>query len=225
MEVSYKVKHRSVKYPRLEFRGLTLQVILPKEMKDAKELLKKREKWIMEKWNVIQQALKEVAATNEFAIFGEQYRVQNQTGRPGIDFVEKTIRMQIRNENHRKLIRQQLKDLLARKLRNIVEEYAGKTRLTPNKIAIRQQKTKWGSCSNRGNISFNLKLVCLPEQIIRYIVLHEILHLKHKKHTALFWEEMAEEFPQYKEMEKNLLKQWFYTEKLFENIVFRKCAR
>lgn len=223
METMYKVEHRNVKYPRLEFRGLVLQVILPKKMKDSKELIEKRKTWIQRKWDIIQEALKELDTTDGFMIFGEPYRIENQkVEKPRIDVVQKIIQLEAGNENHQKFIKQQLKNLLGRKLKNIIEEYAEKKGLKPGKVAIRQQKTKWGSCSGRKNISFNLKLVCLPEQIIRYIVLHEMLHLKNKKHTQLFWEEIGKEFPQYKEIEKNLLKQWFYTEKLFENIGFRE---
>jgi hypothetical protein len=87
-------------------------------------------------------------------------------------------------------------------------------------VTIRRQKTKWGSSSSKGNLSFNLKLICLPEELVRYVVFHEILHLREKKHSFLFWERIRKEFPNYKDLEKSLLEYWFYTEMLSERLGF-----
>jgi hypothetical protein len=74
------------------------------------------------------------------------------------------------NPKHSKLILNQLKKLLKRKIKSIIAEYTSKYGLQINKILIKRQQTKWGSCSGKKNITLNLKLVCLPEQIIRYII-------------------------------------------------------
>jgi hypothetical protein len=222
MEISYKVEHRNVKYPRLEFKGLTLLVVLPREIESATEILEKRKPWIQKKWTIIQESLKNVSTPHGFMIFGEPFTIENTyTQKPIIDTLQRKIQTQIGNPEHQKIIKQQLKNLLEQKLRTIIKEYSKKTGLKPDKLIINQQKTKWGSCSNKKNISFNLKLVCLPNEIIKYVVFHEMLHLKEKKHSFSFWQKIGKEFPDYKGFEKKLLEYWFYTEILFLNLAIK----
>jgi predicted metal-dependent hydrolase len=103
--------------------------------------------------------------------------------------------------------------------KQVIEEYAIELGFKPNKIFVKRQKTKWGSCSNKKNITLNLKLVCLPEQTLKYIIFHEITHLKYKRHNQIFWQTISQKFPNYKEQERKLLEYWFTTELLFQNII------
>ena len=59
-----------------------------------------------------------------------------------------------------------------------------------NKVFIRNQRTRWGSCSARNNINLNLKLALLPDALIDYVILHELLHTRIKNHSRKFWAEM-----------------------------------
>ena len=152
-------------------------------------------------------------------ILGQPYSIQrtdNET--PMIDFQNKTIKINPENPKHQKIMKRKFKKILLQKINNFVEEYSQKLGEKPNKIWIRRQTTKWATCSNKRNFSFNLKLVCLPEKLIKYVVLHEMLHLKHKRHNIYFWQEIEREFPNYKEMEMKLLVYWFQTEMLLKNL-------
>jgi hypothetical protein len=153
-------------------------------------------------------------------IFGETYTIENTTTeKPRINHAEKKIHLNYENPEYYKTILSQLKKLLKIKVKPIVEEYAAKFELQPNKILIKRQQTKWGSCSSKKNISLNLKLVCLPEQTIRYIIFHELTHLKYKRHNQTFWQTISQEFTNYKEQEQKLLEYWFTTELLFQNLI------
>ena len=59
-----------------------------------------------------------------------------------------------------------------------------------NKLFIRNQKTRWGTCSSKNNISLNVNLVRLPKELQDYVILHELVHTKHKNHSRKFWAEM-----------------------------------
>lgn len=66
------------------------------------------------------------------------------------------------------------------------------------RIAIKDQKRCWGSCSAKQNLNFNYKLLFLPSEIIDYIVVHELCHLRYLHHQPIFWEEVEKIMPEYK---------------------------
>jgi len=218
MEIPYKIEYREVKYPRLELKGLQLVVILPPDIKDPLKIIEKRKSWIERKWSIIQKAIEQARTPKDFMIFGETYIIENTTEKPRISHSEKKIYLDREKSEHHKAIINQLKKLLKMKIKPIAEEYAAKFGFQTNKILIKRQKTKWGSCSSKKNITLNLKLICLPEQTIRYIIFHELTHLKHRKHNQTFWQTISQEFPNYKEQEQRLLEYWFTTELLFNNL-------
>lgn len=79
-----------------------------------------------------------------------------------------------------------------------IEFYAEKLGVTYNKITIRSQHARWGSCSSKGNLNFNCLLVLLPDEIIDSIIVHELCHRKHMNHSARFYAEIDNVFPDYK---------------------------
>lgn len=74
------------------------------------------------------------------------------------------------------------------------------------RVSIRNQRTRWGSCSRQGNLNFNYRLLTLEPRQRDYVVVHEICHLKEFNHGRNFWQEVSKAVPDYKEIRRELKK-------------------
>ena len=94
----------------------------------------------------------------------------------------------------------------ARKILNLrLAELATEHDFEYAKVSIRKQKTRWGSCSSQNNISLNQSLLHLPDDLIDYVLLHELTHTRVKAHSPSFWDELEKVCPSAKE-KRRLLK-------------------
>lgn len=69
-------------------------------------------------------------------------------------------------------------------------------------IRIKDQKTRWGSCSSKGNINLNWRLILAPEEVMDYVIIHELCHLKEMNHSKAFWELVEQICPDYREQKR-----------------------
>ena len=132
------------------------------------DFIKERQDWIVQKWFLME----------------EKRRIREQ--RPLPDYVAHPEL----EAAYRKRARTQLEARAA--------YYAGLMGVTYNRIAIRAARTRWGSCSAKGNLNFNWKLALMPEEILDYLVVHELAHRVEMNHSPAFWAVVAEEIPDYK---------------------------
>ena len=80
--------------------------------------------------------------------------------------------------------------------------YASIMSVTFGRISIREQKTRWGSCSSDGNLNFNWRLIFAPEEVLDYIVVHELAHRREMNHSRAFYEIVSSILPEYKKSQK-----------------------
>ncbi|XLQ20458.1 MAG: M48 family metallopeptidase [Candidatus Moraniibacteriota bacterium] len=73
-----------------------------------------------------------------------------------------------------------------------------------NRVSIRHQKTRWGSCSSYGNLNFNCKLMCISNELRDYVVVHELCHLAQMNHSKQFWQLVEKTIPNHKELRREL---------------------
>jgi len=105
------------------------------------------------------------------------------------------------------LIEKVIKGWYRQKAREKIEErlsyYLPKIPKKPNRIVVKEQKSRWGSCSSKGNLNFNWKIIMAPIDVLDYIVVHELCHLVFLNHSKEFWNMVAAILPDYK-----LRKEW-----------------
>jgi hypothetical protein len=106
-------------------------------------------------------------------------------------------------------VRVHLRARAARELPSRLRDLARAHGFTVAAVSIRNQRTRWGSCSASGRISLNWRLIQLPPAVCDYVLLHELTHLRHHNHSARFWRELARLCPHYAEARR-----WLRSSKL-----------
>jgi predicted metal-dependent hydrolase len=145
---------------------------------DAKELINRKKDWIEAS---ILKMRKKLINDDEFLFLGEVKKLE--------EYQIKNIDIFYKNE---------IKKILPQK----VEEFSKKMNLFPTSISYRKNKRTWGSCNHKNGLNFNILLMKFPIEIMEYVIVHELAHIKHKNHSRDFWSLVAIYCPNYKEVEK-----------------------
>jgi predicted metal-dependent hydrolase len=120
------------------------------------------------------------------------------------------IRRNVERAKLRRVVRLNRAEIprLKRAARALAEElcarYATRYGFSYRKITIRAQKSRWGSCSRSGNLSFNYRIAALPKALAEYIAVHEVCHLGELNHSPAFWRLVAREIPDFRDRRKAL---------------------
>ena len=125
---------------------------------------------------------------------------------------QKWIAAQLAKQKHKKnvTIEKQVVNHVKEYVRAFVHEkcdrYNAYYGFTYHRITIRQQRTRWGSCSAQGNLNFNIRLIYLSDELRDYIIVHELCHLQEMNHSQSFWDLVEERIPAHKECRRALKK-------------------
>jgi predicted metal-dependent hydrolase len=140
---------------------------------------------------------------SEFFFRGRPVRLHAEvSGDIGIaGFGEERVRIKNPTGDLRPEVERHLWRLAARELPLRVLDLASRHQISVGRVTVRNQRSRWGSCSRRGTISLNWRLIQAPESVRDYIILHELAHLKEMNHSSRFWKEVARLCPNYQKEE------------------------
>ena len=212
-ELTYQIRFsQKAKYLQLRITSSDqLELIIPKRYS-----IKDGEKFIHDKIDWIEKYQKKIIRSGdkkEFFLFGEKIQVEQSFNfflkkhkvsfKKNILSVESPAGSQIKKEEFYNFY-----------LRKIAKEYffnrakylSEKSGLIFKSIKIRGQKTRWGSCSSKGSLSFNYKLLRFRKEVIDYVIIHELCHRKEMNHSLEFWKLVEKICPDYKALKRELKK-------------------
>lgn len=174
--------------------------------------LLKNEKWIKQKVLFKKQEKihrKNYCSNEIFKILDKDYILkivkENNTFSKIID-PQSLIIVGSKNKNDQSLIKKEVEKLYKSKAKEILisktENFSQILGVNPIGIKIKDYKSRWGSCSSKKIISYNWKIIIAPNEIVNYLVVHELCHLIHFNHSKSFWDEVKKVLPEYKNYRK-----------------------
>lgn len=225
--IDYTIKVSSrARYARLKMspvEGLTVVVPTGFDRKQVPALVESKREWILkvqrtfDKHRAAEPAQAETALPEviELAGIGESWRIEYRCElRPGITITEKSegeLEISGAVSDHAlcfAALEQWLKHRAKLKLASQLTRIASINGFKLSGISVKKQKSRWGSCSSRGNINLNLKLIFLPPPLVRYIMIHELCHTLHMDHSARYWEAVARYDPDYAVHDREMKHAW-----------------
>ncbi len=186
--------------------------------KQIEEVIQKKAEWIIKKVNEVRKMYSDVVprefvSGEKLLYLGKEYTlkvVDRDLIKSEVCFEDDTISVYISRSLSGELRKQKIKETLIKCYRqrflelvnDRIEKYSLLLNVVPFKVFIKDQKTRWGSCSIKGNINLNWRLVMAPLDIIDYVVVHELCHLKVMNHSKDFWALVESVLPDFKELRK-----------------------
>jgi len=186
----------------------TVMVTLPRRgsLEFARQFVASRRGWLEKQWRnlearrtpppVLRPGMEALLRGRRVAL-----EAREQDGRLEIWLDNERVPAAALGENLRPAVEEHLRALARRELAVRAEELARQHSAPMRRVIVRNQKTRWGSCSVRGTISLNWRLIQVPEAVRDYIILHELTHLRHLNHSPRFWAEVETVCPDYRAAE------------------------
>jgi predicted metal-dependent hydrolase len=168
-----------------------IELVLPKGVPSdyAKKFLLQKQSWLFKKLKSIKEPM-ELKASGQIAIFGIGHKIDHTVSDnvTSTSIESGTIKISCPVDCIKDTIAEFLKGLFLKEITKMTKTIAKKQGLSFNKISVKDNVSRWGSCSSDKNLSFNWRLVFAPKEIVKYVVIHELCHLKEMNHSSNFWE-------------------------------------
>jgi predicted metal-dependent hydrolase len=161
------------------------------------KIIKEKEEWILKNLKRVKK-VKKLTRLKTVEILGEKYLVNISKGRTDSlnIFEEKKeiyIRAKVISESHlKKLIDKKMRPMALKIIREETKNLAEINGIKYGTVKIKNQKTRFGSCSGRGNLNFNWQIILFPKDKCQHVILHELNHILIKNHSRKFWEKLKE---------------------------------
>ncbi len=185
--------------------SIVVPVALPN--KRISQILKDKKKWISNKILLHREALpvstKEYVSGSSFSYIGRNYRLKVNRGHfSPVKLMQGRLVVTVpKGKDQPHMIRNALvrwyKHHAELKLQEKVARYAPVVGVEPKGMGIKSFKSRWGSCSAKGRIDFNWKIVMAPNRVVDYVVVHELCHIKQHDHSPKFWKAVERVMPDY----------------------------
>ena len=198
-----------VKSASIDVEDNLVKVTVPKNLSDERieELIKGRILWIKQKLALQASAIvskpKEYVDGEAFAYLGRNYRLKCAKG------VEESVKLKSgylnvttkngkRNSEHLKaVVEQWYRTKALSRLIDKTRRYSAILKVEPTSINLKDYKAMWGSCSPKGVVSYNWRIILAPHKIVDYIVVHELCHLIEPNHSSKYWKQVRSVIPEY----------------------------
>jgi hypothetical protein len=214
-------ERRSVRYRRITLSILDdrVRISAPKNVsaKQLKELLSAKQEWILKHWFASHEMQERLPRQY---IDGEQFPYRGQIlelsirrqahlsirvsleGQVLVVFLPHNLPDYERLSNVQDAVMAWYKVQARRVLKNKLDEQAKRMQVTYQDFRLKEQKTRWGSCSSKGNLNLNWRIIMAPEEGIDYLIIHELAHLTHPNHSVRFWQRVAAFMPEFAHWKK-----------------------
>jgi predicted metal-dependent hydrolase len=207
LKIEYSVrKSKDASRPRIDHKLGDFTVVIPEGSDhDPKELLMQKKSWISKKRKEFLRFKRKIPERNlqpgnQISVLGDEKEIVVEKRRSNelndkIYLAEHLVERTNIEDQLEKLLREEARKVIERK----VEKYSSEISENHDRLYIRDQNTRWGSCSDKGNLNFNWRLILGPENVLEYVVVHELVHLEEKNHNEEFWSRVRDIYPEYKE--------------------------
>jgi predicted metal-dependent hydrolase len=175
---------------RIDAAERTIELVLPKGIpaEHGLKFLDAQRGWIAARLEALPQQVR-FAEGAVVPVFGVPHRIRrvNDPDAPPVAIADGEIRVRGEPAHLPRRVRDHLADLAARELARRARDYAAGIDQRVVRVRVRDTKSRWGSCSSTGNLSFSWRLVFAPETVVDYVVAHEVAHLAEMNHGPRFW--------------------------------------
>jgi predicted metal-dependent hydrolase len=170
------------------------------------EFLREKQDWVLRhlpKAGILDRASADLENGSAIHLHGRQYALDIERDgvvRPLVQTLPGRLKV-VLPRAHRGQVKEVVRTWMRSRadvvIRRETERLAAEIGVRYRRLTIRDQRTKWGSCSRAGNLSFNWRLILFPPSVLRYVIVHELCHLKQFNHSPRFWQMVERHDPRY----------------------------
>jgi len=205
-EVRLQIQRKRVRHAYLRLGpDFTLRLVIPLQTKIApEEILEKKRRWIEEKVGEVSR-MRRVLTEDYVLLEGRHIPIKElASAKPEVRLERRILHVYVPHDLDRNRL---ISEFLAARTRELVSGLVPKLARTLHvqygTLSVREMK-RWGQCTRDGDLRFSDKLICLPSELAEYVVLHELVHLKHFNHSKAFFKEISRHCARYKDLDREL---------------------